>query len=196
MKRFFWLFLLSLSLTIISCGDGDKKQEADKKETKTSAAINFNAEVDAAPGTVISELSFIEKDGEKEKAGKRITKFFEDTAKVVITVYKKANDAVYDAMVYTILKEDAKGLKADLSPMNDGGNNYTTYTPKDFGGVSIVFVAEGTTADNKSVSIKNMSIFLDERKEETTKENGLNMPVADFKTADEWAKKLVMIFKK
>lgn len=195
MKIFFWLFLLSLSLTIISCGDGDKKQEGDKKETKTSAAINFNAEVDAAPGTVISELSFIEKDGEKETAGKRITKFFEDTAKVVITVYKKANDAVYDAMMYTILKADAKGLKADLSPMNDGGNNFTTYTPKDFGAVSIVFVAEGT-GDNKIVSKKNMIIFMDERKEETTKENGLNMPVADFKTADEWVKKLAIIFKK
>jgi hypothetical protein len=198
MKKQFGFLLISASLLAASCGGGDKKQEGDKKETtaSTATAKNFNAEATAAPGTVISELSFTEKDGDKEKAGKRITMLFEDTAKIVVTVFKKANEEVYDLSSFTINKTDAKALKADLTPMNDGSDNYTTYNPKDFGAVSLVFVADGGTADTKIVSVKNYSIFMDEKKVADTKENGFNMPVADFKTADEWVKKLAVSFKK
>ncbi len=198
MRKQFMYLLVCLSLMAASCGDNDKKTDTVKKTENNPAAAtgkNFNREAAAAPGTSISELSFKEKDGSTEKTGKRITMFFEDTASVVITVFKKANEEVYDLSSFTINKADAKGLKADLTPMNDGSDSYTTYNPKEFGAVSLVFTNNGGTADAKIVTVKSLSIFMDEKKESVTKENGFNMPVADFKTASEWVKKLAASFK-
>jgi hypothetical protein len=198
MKKYFGLLLIGASIFTTGCGNNDKKQASEKKEATSNAADakNFNAEADAAPGTVISELSYTEKGDGKEKTGKRITKFFDDTAKVVVTVYKKANDEVYDFSSFTVNKAEAKSLKADLTPMNDGSDNYTTYDPKDFGAVSLVFVAEGGEKDANIVSVKSLSFFMNERKEQLTKENGFNMPLKDFKTAEEWVNKLKNSFKK
>ena len=115
---------------------------------------------------------------------------------MVVTVYKKTGETVYDASIYTINKADAKKLKADLTPMNDGSDSYTTYSPKDFGAVSLVFVAEGASDSTNIISNRSMRLMNGEKSDETSKENGLSMPVADFKTAEEWVKKLMVSFKK
>jgi hypothetical protein len=201
MKKLTSLFVIAICLIVISCGN-DKKEASSANKTKDTkneatkgSAKNFNTEVDTALGSTISELSFTEKADGKEITGKHITKYFEDANKVIVTVYKKANTDIYDAIMYTINKADSKGLKADLTPMNDGSDNVTTYTPKDFGAVSLVFTTTSTN-DTKIVSRRNLSIFMDEKKDEASKENGFKIPVKDFKSAEEWVKKLAAAFKK
>ncbi|MFM2337464.1 MAG: hypothetical protein RL115_657 [Bacteroidota bacterium] len=197
MKKQLGLLIISASIIIISCGNSDKNKPSQEKESTTAnAPINFNAEAAAAPGTIISELSFIEKNGKNEKAGVEVTKLFDDATKLVVTVFKKANEEVYELTSYTVNKSAAKGLKADLTPMNDGSDSYTTYNPKNFGALSLVFVVEGEVKEPKIISVKSCRIFMNEKIEETTKDNGFNIPLKDFKTAEEWVAKLKNSFKK
>jgi hypothetical protein len=193
MKRVLSSILLGTTFFTLACGEGNKpatgKDNAAAK-TGTTTAKNFNTVAEAAPGTIISELSYVEKVNGKELSGKYITKYFDDVTKTVVTIYRKANNEVYEAGVYTINKADLKGLKSDISPLNDGSDNYRTYSPKDFGAVSVVFNGASSEANAKPITVKSYSVFMGETKEEETKENSFRIPMADYKTADEWAKKL------
>ncbi|MCX6318690.1 MAG: hypothetical protein NTW29_15520 [Bacteroidetes bacterium] len=197
MTKHFALIVCSTALLAAGCGSGESKKSNNNPAPateKNSGAANFNAEAAAAPGTVIAELNYTEKDDDVQKTGIRTTQLFEDSTQLVVTITKKANDEVYDLTSYTIPKAAAKGLKADLTPMNDGGDNLTTYTPNQFGAVSLVFVAGNGTADTKIVRTKSMRIFMNEKKTDETLDNGISFPVADFKTAEEWVKKLKTSF--
>ncbi len=187
------ILVISL-LTLGSCKSVDKKDNASTPTEKSAKAPNFDAIVAQTSGEVISELSFTEKEN-AEKGGKHITKYFADSSKVVFTVYKTADKGAYDVEVYTINIADAKGLKADLTPMNDNSDSQTKYTPDNFGGVSLVFVANGTATVTDVISNRTVDTFGGEQRDKTEKTNSISIPVKDFKSAEAWVAKLKGIFK-
>lgn len=196
MKKRFQLFAIAAILVLTSCGGSNKKGPGQKTESKQEAndgLTKIKEVVASLQGDIISEIGIIGKGTAEKPEGKYVTKYYKDSSKVIFSNYKTNADGAFEVEISTIMLADIGDAKADLTAMQDNADKTMSMTPDPFAQVSLVMVDE-KNPHPEVFSSRSMYLMEIGLVDNIIKSSGTNIPMRDYKSAEDFVKKLKTVF--